>query len=62
MYFHWTNVAPVPAVKDWNVVNLQIDPVKRHNDKALLAQFWRMLDNFKPVGGSGQGGSGPAGR
>ncbi|KAL7414886.1 RNA pol II accessory factor, Cdc73 family-domain-containing protein [Mrakia frigida] len=49
VYFHWSNIAPTPAIKDWNVSALQIDPSKRHMDRALVAQFWRALDASGPA-------------
>ncbi|CED82901.1 RNA polymerase II assessory factor Cdc73p [Phaffia rhodozyma] len=51
IYFHWSNIAPNAAVKEWNVTTLQVDPHKRHVDKALVGQFWRTLDLFRPSGG-----------
>lgn len=55
VYFHWANSAAAPAIKDWNVAALQIDPTKRHMDRALVAQFWRALDGFRPAGPVPQG-------
>jgi parafibromin len=27
---------------------VQVEPTKRHVDRALVAQFWRIIDNFRP--------------
>ncbi|PVG02189.1 CDC73-domain-containing protein [Serendipita vermifera] len=43
-YVSWSNEAPNPRVKDWNVTELKIDPSKRHLDKSTVAQFWKTLD------------------
>ncbi|WFD29741.1 accessory factor associated with RNA polymerase II [Malassezia sp. CBS 17886] len=46
VYVRWTNEAPVPQVRDWNVTELQVDRAKRHTDKQLVAFFWRTLDSW----------------
>ncbi|KAG9001585.1 accessory factor associated with RNA polymerase II [Tulasnella sp. JGI-2019a] len=44
VYFQWTIDPPNPRTKDWNVSELKIDQFKRHVDKSVVAQFWRLLD------------------
>ncbi|KIY44068.1 CDC73-domain-containing protein [Fistulina hepatica ATCC 64428] len=46
--FHlsWSNDPPKPAIKDWNVTDLKIDPLKRHIDKSVVAHFWKLLDSW----------------
>ncbi|KAG8933745.1 accessory factor associated with RNA polymerase II [Tulasnella sp. 419] len=44
IYFTWSNDPPNPKTKDWNVSELKIDQYKRHVDKSVVAQFWKLLD------------------
>ncbi|KAJ3569996.1 hypothetical protein NP233_g4689 [Leucocoprinus birnbaumii] len=44
IYVTWSNDPPNHKIKDWNVTELKIDPHRRHVDKAVVAQFWKILD------------------
>ncbi|EKM78370.1 hypothetical protein AGABI1DRAFT_101097 [Agaricus bisporus var. burnettii JB137-S8] len=44
IYVTWSNDPPNPKIQDWNVTELKIDPHRRHVDKAVVAQFWKILD------------------
>ena len=46
VYVRWSNDAPNPQVRDWNVTHLQVDRTKRHTDKQLVAFFWRTLESW----------------
>ncbi|OWT39442.1 parafibromin [Cryptococcus neoformans Bt1] len=47
IYFQWGNDPINPTVKDWNVTEMKIDRNKRHTDRQVVADFWRILDNAK---------------
>ncbi|KGB77916.3 parafibromin [Cryptococcus deuterogattii R265] len=47
IYFQWGNDPVNPAVRDWNVTEMKIDRNKRHTDRQVVADFWRILDNAK---------------
>ncbi|KAL7424950.1 accessory factor associated with RNA polymerase II [Cryptotrichosporon argae] len=47
VYFQWHNEPSNPAVREWNVTNLRIDRAKRHTDRQIVADFWRLLDAKK---------------
>ncbi|WVQ79261.1 hypothetical protein IAT38_001357 [Cryptococcus sp. DSM 104549] len=47
VYFQWNNEPVNPAVKDWNVKEMRIDRNKRHTDRQVVAEFWRILDSAK---------------
>ncbi|KAF7298863.1 CDC73-C domain-containing protein [Mycena indigotica] len=46
IYFSWSNDPPNPKIKDWNVTELKIDPMRRHVDKSVVAHFWKILDTW----------------
>jgi len=47
IYFQWNNEPTNPAVRDWNVTEMRIDRNKRHIDRQVVAEFWRILDGAK---------------
>ncbi|KAJ7069631.1 RNA polymerase II-associated protein [Mycena amicta] len=46
IYVSWSNDPPNPKIKDWNVTELKIDPMRRHVDKSVVAHFWKILDTW----------------
>lgn len=44
IYVSWSNDPPNTKIKDWNVTELKIDPIRRHVDKSVVAHFWKILD------------------
>ncbi|KAK4684011.1 parafibromin, partial [Tremellales sp. Uapishka_1] len=47
VYFQWSNEPVNQSIKDWNVTELRIDKQKRHTDRQVVAEFWRVLDGAK---------------
>ncbi|RXK34873.1 parafibromin [Tremella mesenterica] len=47
VYFQWSNEPVNPTVRDWNVTEMRIDRNKRHIDRQVVAEFWRVLDEAK---------------
>ncbi|KAG6908036.1 hypothetical protein DXG01_006398 [Tephrocybe rancida] len=46
IYVSWANDPPNTKIKDWNVMELKIDPHRRHVDKSVVAHFWKTLDTW----------------
>ncbi|KAJ6621878.1 RNA polymerase II-associated protein [Mycena sp. CBHHK59/15] len=46
IYVSWSNDPPNAKIKDWNVTELKIDPLRRHVDKSVVAHFWKTLDTW----------------
>ncbi|KAJ7025389.1 RNA polymerase II-associated protein [Mycena alexandri] len=46
IYVSWSNEPPNMKIKDWNVTELKIDPLRRHVDKSVVAHFWKTLDTW----------------
>ncbi|KAJ7784402.1 RNA polymerase II-associated protein [Mycena metata] len=46
IYVSWSNDPPNTKIKDWNVTELKIDPLRRHVDKSVVAHFWKTLDTW----------------
>ncbi|KAJ7644002.1 RNA polymerase II-associated protein [Roridomyces roridus] len=46
IYVSWSNDPPNAKIKDWNVTELKIDPLRRHVDKSTVAHFWKILDDW----------------
>ncbi|KAK7048495.1 CDC73-C domain-containing protein [Favolaschia claudopus] len=46
IYVSWSNDPPNAKIKDWNVTELKIDPLRRHVDKSVVAHFWKILDTW----------------
>ncbi|KAJ6525312.1 RNA polymerase II-associated protein [Mycena vulgaris] len=46
IYVSWSNEPPNAKIKDWNVTELKIDPLRRHVDKSVVAHFWKTLDTW----------------
>ncbi|KAJ7095751.1 RNA polymerase II-associated protein [Mycena belliarum] len=46
IYVSWSNEPPNAKIKDWNVMELKIDPLRRHVDKSVVAHFWKTLDTW----------------
>jgi len=46
IYVSWANEPPNKKIEDWNVTELKIDPIRRHVDKSVVAQFWKLLDTW----------------
>ncbi|KAF5387093.1 hypothetical protein D9615_002055 [Tricholomella constricta] len=46
IYVSWSNDPPNTKIKDWNVMELKIDPHRRHVDKSVVAHFWKTLDTW----------------
>ncbi|KAJ7134764.1 RNA pol II accessory factor, Cdc73 family-domain-containing protein [Mycena epipterygia] len=46
IYVSWSNEPPNVKIKDWNVTELKIDPIRRHVDKSVVAHFWKTLDTW----------------
>ncbi|KAG6820396.1 hypothetical protein H0H93_001166 [Arthromyces matolae] len=46
IYVSWANDPPNAKIKDWNVMELKIDPHRRHVDKSVVAHFWKTLDTW----------------
>lgn len=44
VYPRWSNEAKDGNVKEWNVLDLQIDANKRHHDAQISGMFWRQLE------------------
>ncbi|KAJ7189845.1 RNA polymerase II-associated protein [Mycena pura] len=49
IYVSWSNDPPNTKIKDWNVTELKIDPMRRHVDKSVVAHFWKILDTWTAV-------------
>ncbi|WVW86789.1 hypothetical protein I302_108843 [Kwoniella bestiolae CBS 10118] len=47
IYFQWHNEPVNPTVKDWNVTEMRIDKNRRHTDRQVVADLWRILDGAK---------------
>ncbi|WVR08183.1 hypothetical protein IAU60_005229 [Kwoniella sp. DSM 27419] len=47
VYFQWHNEPVNPVVKDWNVTEMRIDRNRRHTDRQVVADLWRILDGAK---------------
>ncbi|WVF68538.1 hypothetical protein IAT40_003306 [Kwoniella sp. CBS 6097] len=47
VYFQWHNEPVNPTVKDWNVTEMRIDKNRRHTDRQVVADLWRILDGAK---------------
>ncbi|GFZ50052.1 hypothetical protein JCM24511_07805 [Saitozyma sp. JCM 24511] len=47
IYFQWSNEPTNPVIRDWNVTQMRVDRAKRHTDRQVVADFWRMLDGVK---------------
>ncbi|PWZ02080.1 CDC73-domain-containing protein [Testicularia cyperi] len=45
-YARWHNEPQNPNIRDWNVLELQIDRTKRHTDKQIVSYFWRQLEGW----------------
>lgn len=45
-YVRWHNEPQNPNIRDWNVVELQVDRNKRHTDKQVVSHFWRQLESW----------------
>ncbi|CAO1631267.1 unnamed protein product [Parajaminaea phylloscopi] len=45
-YARFSNQNKDENIKDWNVLDLQIDPSRRHHDAQLSAFFWRQLETW----------------
>lgn len=43
-YARYSNQNKDENIRDWNVLDLQIDPSRRHHDAQLSAFFWRQLE------------------
>ncbi|EST08531.1 RNA polymerase II accessory factor, Cdc73 [Kalmanozyma brasiliensis GHG001] len=46
VYVRWHNEPQNPNVRDWNVVEVQVDRNKRHTDKQAVSHFWRQLESW----------------
>lgn len=46
VYPRWSNEARNMNVKEWNVLDLQIDANKRHHDAQVSGAFWRRLEEW----------------
>lgn len=46
VYVRWHNEQPNTNVRDWNVLELQVDRSKRHTDKQTVSLFWRQLESW----------------
>ncbi len=46
VYVRWHNEPQNPNVRDWNVIELQVDRAKRHTDKQVVSHFWRQLESW----------------
>ncbi|KAJ1020760.1 hypothetical protein NDA16_004151 [Ustilago loliicola] len=46
VYVRWHNEPQNPNIKDWNVLELQVDRNKRHTDKQTVSLFWRQLESW----------------
>lgn len=44
VYPRYSNQAKDAGIKDWNVLDLQIDPSRRHLDSQLQSFFWRQME------------------
>ncbi|WWC95492.1 hypothetical protein V866_002356 [Kwoniella sp. B9012] len=47
VYFQWHNEPVNATVKDWNVTEMRIDRNKRHTDRQVVADLWRILDGAR---------------
>lgn len=43
-YARYSNESKDENIRDWNVLDLQVDPSRRHHDAQLSAFFWRQLE------------------
>lgn len=46
VYVRWHNEPQNPNIRDWNVVEVQVDRSKRHTDKQAVSHFWRQLESW----------------
>ncbi|KAI0792621.1 RNA polymerase II accessory factor, partial [Abortiporus biennis] len=46
IYFSLTSDPHNTKIKDWNVTELSLDPHRRHIDRAVVAHFWKLLDDW----------------
>ncbi|TKY86375.1 hypothetical protein EX895_004524 [Sporisorium graminicola] len=46
VYVRWHNDPQNPNIRDWNVVEVQVDRTKRHTDKQAVSHFWRQLESW----------------
>lgn len=46
VYVRWHNEPQNPNIRDWNVVEVQVDRTKRHTDKQAVSHFWRQLESW----------------
>jgi parafibromin len=46
VYVQWANDPPNAKISDWNVSPLKIEPNRRHVDKSVVAEFWKILDSW----------------
>nr|ASF90230.1 hypothetical protein SPAR01680 [Bartheletia paradoxa] len=49
VHFQWTNEPANTKIQDWNVMQLKVDPSKRHIDKSTVVHFWRALDRWMEI-------------
>lgn len=53
IHFKLTNDPPNPKIRNWNVAELKIDPVKRYIDKSTVSDFWRIVEGWNAMHKSG---------
>jgi parafibromin len=46
VYVQWAHDPPNARISDWNVAPLKIEPNRRHVDKSVVAEFWKILDSW----------------
>ncbi|SNX84789.1 related to CDC73 - DNA-directed RNA polymerase II accessory protein [Melanopsichium pennsylvanicum] len=46
VYVRWHNEPQNANIRDWNVVEIQVDRNKRHTDKQAVSHFWRQLESW----------------
>lgn len=46
VYVRWHNEPQNTNIRDWNVLELQVDRNKRHTDKQVVSLFWRQLESW----------------
>ncbi|SPO26196.1 related to CDC73 - DNA-directed RNA polymerase II accessory protein [Ustilago trichophora] len=46
VYVRWHNEPQNANIRDWNVVEVQVDRNKRHTDKQAVSHFWRQLESW----------------
>ncbi|GAA5841040.1 hypothetical protein JCM3766R1_006645 [Sporobolomyces carnicolor] len=46
VYPQWSSDPSNAKVKSWNVAELRIEPLKRHRDKSVVADFWKNLEDW----------------